>query len=226
MGTCWRSAPSVLSSDERQRTGEIRSPLSQAACGLPESPVDSMRKLWECCDFPERSFPKRTVLYRRMLLSVFRRSPNFAVSVSKIGAMKRIFVIDWLMIASFVPSLWSGIGLHIAGHGTDIGARHGWTAFHVSSSLLFLVVAICHIATHRGWYEAIVRRGMGNKSRVTAVLSLSFAAVVITGVVLLGVSGAGPGVGMWHYRMGIVAGVLSVGHLLKRIPVLRKSFGR
>ena len=140
--------------------------------------------------------------------------------------MKRIFVIDWAMIASFVPSVWSGIGLHVAGHGTNPEAWHAWALFHVLSSLLFLVAAICHVATHRGWYGAIVRRGMGRKSRVTALLSVVFAFVAVTGIVLLGVDGAGSTVGMWHYRTGLAAGALSVGHLLKRIPALRKSFGR
>lgn len=67
----------------------------------------------------------------------------------------------------------------------------------------------------------------GRRSRATAALSLAFVSVVLTGFVLLGVEGGGSSVGLWHYRMGIVVGVLSVGHLLKRIPALRRgSAGR
>lgn len=64
---------------------------------------------------------------------------------------------------------------------------------------------------------------MGSKSRVTAVLSVLFAAVVLTGIALFGINGAGSAVGKWHYVTGIAASALSVGHLLKRIPLLRRG---
>lgn len=140
--------------------------------------------------------------------------------------MKKIFVIDWVMVATFVPTVWSGFGLHIAGHGADHEVWHDWAVFHVLASLSFLAAAIFHIKTHWGWYKGIVHSGMGRKSRVTAVLSLVFAVVVVTGAVLLGVEGANSSVGLWHYRVGIAAGVLSAGHILKRIPMLRKSLKR
>lgn len=47
--------------------------------------------------------------------------------------MKRIFVIDWIMIAAFVPAVCSGVGLHVAGHGTDHELWHGRAVFHVRS---------------------------------------------------------------------------------------------
>lgn len=53
--------------------------------------------------------------------------------------MKKIFAIDWIMIITFVPSICSGIGLHIAGHGTDHEVWHNWAVLHVFSSLLFLL---------------------------------------------------------------------------------------
>lgn len=134
--------------------------------------------------------------------------------------MKKIFAIDWILIVTFVASLSSGVGLHVAGHGTDPGVWHDWAVAHVVASLPFLVAAFFHVKTHRGWYEGVVRSGLGRKSRVTAALSLVFVSVVVTGVVLLGVEGAGSPVGLWHYRAGIVASVLSAGHLLKRIPTL------
>ena len=112
--------------------------------------------------------------------------------------MKKIFAIDWIMIITFVPSICSGIGLHIAGHGTDHEVWHNWAVLHVFSSLLFLVAAIFHIKTHWSLYRSSVRSGMGHKSPVTAVLSVVFVFVVVTGVVLLGLEGAGSSVGVWH----------------------------
>ena len=140
--------------------------------------------------------------------------------------MKKIFAIDWIMIITFVPSICSGIGLHIAGHGTDHEVWHNWAVLHVFSSLLFLVAAIFHIKTHWSLYRSSVRSGMGHKSPVTAVLSVVFVFVVVTGVVLLGIEGAGSSVGLWHYRTGIVVSILSVGHLLKRISLLRRGSTR
>ncbi len=141
--------------------------------------------------------------------------------------MKRIFVIDWIMIAAFVPAVCSGVGLHVAGHGTDHELWHARAVFHVAAGAAFFVAAVFHVVTHRGWYKGILRSGMGSKSRVTAVLSVLFAAVVLTGIALLGINGAGSAVGRWHYVTGIAASVLSVGHLLKRIPLLRRgSAGR
>ena len=140
--------------------------------------------------------------------------------------MKKIFAIDWIMIITFVPSICSGIGLHIAGHGTDHEVWHNWAVLHVFSSLLFLVAAIFHIKTHWSLYRSSVRSGMGHKSPVTAVLSVVFVFVVVTGVVLLGIEGAGSSVGVWHYRTGIVVSILSGGHLLKRISLLRRGSTR
>ena len=140
--------------------------------------------------------------------------------------MKKIFALDWIMIITFVPSICSGIGLHIAGHGTDHEVWHNWAVLHVFSSLLFLVAAIFHIKTHWSLYRSSVRSGMGHKSPVTAVLSVVFVFVVVTGVVLLGIEGAGSSVGVWHYRTGIVVSILSVGQLQKRISLLRRGSTR
>lgn len=77
-----------------------------------------------------------------------------------------------------------------------------------------------HIAAHKGWYKAVVRNGVSQKSRMTLALSLLFLSVSVTGFVLLGVDGAGSRVGLWHYGMGIVMGALSVGHIVRRLRVL------
>lgn len=140
--------------------------------------------------------------------------------------MKKIFAIDWMMLISFIPAVCSGIGLHVAGHGPDSEVWHGWAVFHAAASLLFLVAAIAHIRTHWGWYRGVARAGIGRKSRVTAGLSVVFAVVVVTGIILLGVEGPGSSVGLWHYRLGLAAGALSLGHALKRRAVLRKSLER
>lgn len=71
--------------------------------------------------------------------------------------------------------------------------------------------------------SGITGRARSRRSRVTVAVSVLFAAVALTGYVLLAVSGAGSGIGLWHYRIGIAAAVLFCGHILKRASVLRKS---
>lgn len=137
--------------------------------------------------------------------------------------MKKIFVIDWSLFFVFVSSAFSGIGLHISGHGNNHELWHNWAVFHVLTSFLFFVVAIFHITTHWGWYKGIIKNGLGRKSRFTVVLSIVFFLVSVTGIILLGVDGANSYIGLLHYKIGIVTIVLCIGHILKRISLLRKS---
>ena len=137
--------------------------------------------------------------------------------------MKKIFVIDWILLAVFILSAYSGVELHIAGHDGSHEVWHNWAVFHVLASLLSLVAVIFHLTTHWGWYKGITKHGIGKKSKVTIVLSVAFVFLSVTGIVLLGVSGSNTSVGLWHYKTGIITSVIAVGHTLKRIPVLRKS---
>lgn len=131
--------------------------------------------------------------------------------------MKKIFVIDWVLVFAFILSAASGIGLHIAEHRCTHAVWHNWAVFHVVASLLFLIAVILHISTHWQWFKSIVKNGIGKKSRVTVVLSVVFLLVAVTGIILLGVSGANSRIGLLHYKIGIVTIVLCTGHILKRI---------
>ena len=71
--------------------------------------------------------------------------------------MKRIFVIDWILIFVFILSAISGFGLHRAGHGSSHELWHNWAVFHILGSVLFLVAIIFHVTTHRGWYKGIIK---------------------------------------------------------------------
>lgn len=137
--------------------------------------------------------------------------------------MKKIFVIDWILIVVFILSVFSGIELHIAGHGSDHELWHNRAVFHILTSFLFFISVVFHITTHWGWYKGFIRNGIGKKSKITVVLSVIFLLVSVIGIVLLFVNGANSDIGLWHYRIGIITTVLSVGHILKRIPLLRKS---
>lgn len=137
--------------------------------------------------------------------------------------MKRIFVIDWILIVVFIVSAISGFGLHVAGHGGSHEIWHNWAVFHVLGSVLFFVTIIFHVATHRGWYKGIMQKGIGRKSKVTAFLSVIFLLLSVTGLALLGINGANSLLGLWHYKIGVITTVIVLGHVIRRLPVLCKS---
>lgn len=137
--------------------------------------------------------------------------------------MKKIFVIDWILIPLFILSAYTGIELHIAGHGSNHEIWHNWAVFHVVMSFLFFIVGIFHVTIHWGWYKGFINNGIGRKSKITLTLSVVFVFVVATGIILLCIDGANSNIGLWHYKTGILVGVISIGHILKRIPILRKS---
>ena len=137
--------------------------------------------------------------------------------------MKRIFVIDWILIVVFIVSAISGFGLHVAGHGSSHEIWHNWAVFHVLGSILFLIVVIFHVATHLEWYKGIIKKGIGSKSKVTAILSVIFLLLSVTGLALLGINGVNSLLGLWHYKIGVITIVIALGHVIKRLPVFRKS---
>ncbi len=138
--------------------------------------------------------------------------------------MKKVFVVDWLLIPLAVLCSYNGIELHIAGHEAVHSIWHNWAVFHIITSVLFLASSIAHISMHWNWYKSMVKKGIGTKSKVTILLSLIFAAVTITGFILLfAVNGANSHIGLWHYIIGLIASALFIIHIIKRLPILKKS---
>lgn len=140
--------------------------------------------------------------------------------------MKKIFIIDWTLLPVFILTLLTGIGLHTAGHGSEHEVWHTWAVAHAIVGLLFLIATAAHIQTHRGWYQSFMKNGRGKKSRITAAVTISFLFVTITGLMLLGVEGANSSVGLIHYKAGLLSGILFAGHIIKRIPLLRRSLSK
>lgn len=140
--------------------------------------------------------------------------------------MKKIFIIDWLLVIAFILTAFSGFKLHIAGHFHCHDIWHNWAVCHTITSLLFVILAILHIKTHFGWYKSLINKGIGNKSRTTISLSATYLVTLITGIILLSTDGANSDVGLWHYRIGIVLTIISAIHLIMRFTVLQKSLKR
>lgn len=140
--------------------------------------------------------------------------------------MKRIFIIDWVLIILFTLSTYSGFELHIAGHIGIHEIWHNWAVFHVVTSVLFFSAITCHISTHWNWYKTIARNGIGTKSKLTIILSTVFLFLAATGFGLFAVKGANSPLGLWHYRIGIIMAIIAIAHTLKRLPALHKSLKR
>ncbi len=61
------------------------------------------------------------------------------------------------------------------------------------------------------------------KNKVTAVLSIVFLLLSVTGIVILGVNRANSPLELWHYKIGIITTAMAIGHIRKRLSALRKS---
>ena len=137
--------------------------------------------------------------------------------------MKKIFVIDWILIPLFILSTYTGIELHIAGHGNNHDIWHNWAVFHVITSISFFACCCFHVKTHWGWYKSWAMKGLEKKSRLTLIISILFVILSFSGFALLAVEGANKALGLWHYRIGLLAMILLGVHVIKRIPTLYKT---
>ena len=91
------------------------------------------------------------------------------------------------------------------------------------ASVLFLVLGILHVRHHWAWYKSLFSKGLGNKSRVTLLLTIAFLFLVVTGVVLIvTINGPNSTTGHLHYIFGLLLTILSLWHIVKRWKALVK----
>ena len=140
--------------------------------------------------------------------------------------MKKIFVIDWCLLLAFVLTALSGIKLHWVRHASWHGGCRPWADFHMWVGLTFAVLMVMHIHTHWSWYKGWISKGLGKKSRITALLSILSVVECTTGMVMLFADCPRRGIGLWHWGIGIVLTIICLWHIVKRFPILRKSIGR
>lgn len=129
-----------------------------------------------------------------------------------------IYFTDLVLFPLFVLSFYSGIELHIAGHGTEHAIWYNRAVFHTIASLFFALFGIMHVKTHWAWYKGLKAKRWKGKSRIVLLLSSVFVCTVATGIVLLVcIEGANSSAGLLHYKTGLVMGGLGILHILKRI---------
>ena len=93
---------------------------------------------------------------------------------------------------------------------------------YYSKSIVFILWHN-HIKVHKGWFKNLLKQGLGKKSRITVATSVLFCVVVVSGLSLLFVDGGNSTLGLAHYKIGLVAIVLFLFHVISRMKVLRKS---
>ena len=137
---------------------------------------------------------------------------------------KTLFITDIAVLLTFLPASISGFILHAAGHNDVHEVWHNWAIVHIFTTLAFTIAIGIHIYGHWSWYKSLFQKGLGNKSRVTAILSVLMFATIITGnIVLFRHQGPNSHLGLWHYVIGIILTIIALGHFLKRLPILLKG---
>lgn len=136
-----------------------------------------------------------------------------------------IYFTDSILILAFAVSLTTGIELHVAEHGAEHGVWHMWAVFHTIASLLFLAFAVLHIKSHWGWYKSLKKGGLRGRRRGVLLLSVVFLLVVVSGLLLLFfIDGAGSPTGRFHYKIGLIYGLLGIWHIVQRGKILCNGF--
>ena len=140
---------------------------------------------------------------------------------------KILFITDIAVLLTFLPASISGFVLHAAGHNDIHEIWHNWAVTHIFSTLAFTIAVGIHIYGHWNWYKNLFLKGLGNKSKVTIVLSLVMLSTIITGnIVLFRHQGPNSHFGLWHYIIGILFTVIAIGHFLKRFKILRNGLSK
>ena len=106
-------------------------------------------------------------------------------SVSCTMNMGMAFRIERLLPLAFVASAVTGIGLHIAGHGTSHETWHNWGVAHVVASFIWLLSVMAHVRRHKHWYKTLVSKRVTCKRLITFFLSIAFLIVAVTGILLV-----------------------------------------
>ncbi|MFV0310336.1 MAG: DUF4405 domain-containing protein [Dysgonomonas sp.] len=139
---------------------------------------------------------------------------------------KSIFIIDLILIPVFVLVIYSGLKLHAAGKVDNHDIWEYWAHYHIITGVLSIFFGWLHIKAHWGWYKGLIKKGVGNKSRITLTLSLLFLIEIITGIILvIFIEGGNSSVGMWHYRLGLVMILIILIHIVSRFSLLIRGLG-
>lgn len=126
-----------------------------------------------------------------------------------------IFTTDLLLLPVFVFCFYTGVRLHLAGHASVLAIVQSWAVAHLCASLIFLLLVLLHVKCHWAWYRTL-KNGCKGRKKMVLFLSIVFVFLSLSGVSLFFFSSEDAHAGLFHYKLGLLFGVLSVLHILKR----------
>lgn len=140
--------------------------------------------------------------------------------------LKTNIKVDIALIPALVILIVTGIGIHVSDEVEQHALWHGWAVAHVISGALFLGLGIAHVRGHWGWFRSLLKT-FRKKSRATIALTLLFLAETVTGIILLAFTDGGHShIGLWHWWLGLLMAAFGIGHLLKRLKILKSGYRR
>lgn len=137
--------------------------------------------------------------------------------------IQTLHLTDCTAALTFLACVGTGFARHGASHG--ICSADTWGAGHTAASLLFAASICAHIYQHRSWYKLLFKNGLRGHRTAAMLLSLLFAVVTVTGLVLLGGAGTAT-LGLPHYQIGILFTILALAHTFRRRRALFRKIGR
>ena len=140
---------------------------------------------------------------------------------------RTLFITDIVVLIAFLLTSVSGFLYHLAGHQDSHEYWHNCAIFHIVSTLALIISVSIHVYGHWNWYKSLFQKGLGNKSKVTVLLSILMIATVTTGLIVLFIhQDPNSGHGLLHYVIGIILTVIGLVHFFKRVHVLVKGLNK
>ena len=137
---------------------------------------------------------------------------------------RTLFITDIVVLITFLLTSASGFLYHLAGHQDSHEYWHNCAVFHIVSTLALIISVSTHVYGHWNWYKSLFQKGLGNKSKVTVLLSILMIATVTTGLIVLFIhQDPNSGHGLWHYVIGIILTIIGLCHFFKRHHILVKG---
>ena len=134
---------------------------------------------------------------------------------------------DWLLLVLFILTGISGIKLHVISHGNSFIDHQWflWAWMHGLCSAVFIVLVIIHVIQHLPWYKALNKKSPTKKLRVRkfAIITTDvlFGLLLISGICLLFPFAEFVLLGKVHYILGLMSIAFGLGHILKRVKMLK-----
>lgn len=134
---------------------------------------------------------------------------------------------DWILVILFVFTAISGVKLHVVIDSTYIDHEpYIWAWFHSILAFCFIIALAVHVKQHWAWYKSLKKKAAKRELKVRrfAVLTTDtlYLLLLISGLVLIPMQlGTITTIGNIHFILGLIAILFSVGHIVKRIKMLK-----